>query len=540
VAAWHSVAIALAIGLLIGSVRRGDATTQRGAGGRDETRAYDPAALRMFALAALAGVAAGLIGPVVVAAAVLAAAAFCAAAAVAGGWRPVSTSEPDARPEYHPTQRLDPLSALALGLTVLVGGLAVPYPALAVAAGVVVTLVRLARSDLPRLIRDRLAELELGRALRFLVVAFLVLPLAASRPVGPLGAVEPRRVWTFVVAVTALGWLGYVLVRLTRPWLQRDDRPDWDLPLAGLAGGFVSGAATVGAMARASREPERFRPAMAGALFATVSTLVLSVLITAVADTRVAGLLVPAAALGSLVLIAEALWLTLARPRAGSPAQGVASAGEGDARQRPTMAMDAQSRPSVPTDQPDPGVDGWVVPTERAAVRVGSATIIDGGATVTAIDFGAATPEPTPVRSAAADPAEAGTTRASAKAIVGRHPADLVPALLLAVMLVVFLILAALAERGLGAGGAVLTLTLAGLADSHAGALTAAELAHQGRLIPETATLTVAAVLAAGAVVRLVVAQVAGGRRASATLAALYAGPVVAVTVGLILALGLS
>jgi hypothetical protein len=48
------------------------------------------------------------------------------------------------------------------------------------------------------------------------------------------------------------------------------------------------------------------------------------------------------------------------------------------------------------------------------------------------------------------------------------------------------------------------------------------------------------AALAANTVVKLIVAHVAGGRRASTTLAALFAGPLVAVALGLAITLGIS
>jgi uncharacterized membrane protein (DUF4010 family) len=130
--------------------------------------------------------------------------------------------------------------------------------------------------------------------------------------------------------------------------------------------------------------------------------------------------------------------------------------------------------------------------------------------------------------------------RSAPKALVGRRPFDLIPALLLTGILTVFLVLSAVAEHALGPGAAVLTIAAAGLADSHAGALTAANLASQATLTPETAVFAAAAALAANTVVKLILAHVAGGRRASTTLATLFAAPVVAVALGLAITLGLS
>jgi hypothetical protein len=126
------------------------------------------------------------------------------------------------------------------------------------------------------------------------------------------------------------------------------------------------------------------------------------------------------------------------------------------------------------------------------------------------------------------------------RALVGRRPFDLIPALILTGILTGFLVLAAFAERVLGSGAAVATISAAGLADSHAGALTAANLAAQGTLTTETAVLAAMAALAANTVVKLILAHVAGGRRASTTLAALFAGPMLAVVLGLFITLGIS
>ncbi len=571
-AAWQSVAIALAIGLLIGAAR--DGRPDRGAGQQRSWHAGGPSVLRLAALAALAGVAAALVGPVMLAAAVIGAALLCAAVVggtvlgdatvraalrLPSGPRTASTAESDAGLEPEVAQRRDPTTAIALAVTVLLGGLVVTRPALAVGAAVAAALVVLSRSAAPRLLRERIAELELSRALVFAVVAFLVLPLAPSTSTGPLGAIDPRRMWTVVVAVTALGGLGYALVRLGQPATGRPTA--WRVPLAGLAGGFVSGAATTGAMARMARDATRFRPAMAGALLATVATLVLLVPVIAIVDTRVAGLVTPAVCLAVLTLVGEALWLVLARPARHNAAPDAEDDGPGeDGTGEDGVGEDGVGeRGPAQAEGAPAGVDGWVVPSGRSPTRVSSMTIIEDSATITAIDFGAgaekATMEstvdsptvqsPIVARPAAARPTVDSPTVELPRAepprtVTGRRPFDLAPALLLAGMVVGFVVLAALALQGVGAAAAVLTVAVAGLADAFAGSISAAELAFQGRWAPGTAVLAVAAALAASAAVRLLVAYVAGGRRVSAALAALYAGPVVAFAVGLALALGLS
>jgi uncharacterized membrane protein (DUF4010 family) len=550
--AWQAAGIALAIGFLIGSERERD-------GGQ--------AGVRTFALAGLAGAIAALVHPMVLGAAVAGAALLMAAGYLRqplGAPEPESDSESEPQPEAGLRQaRVSTASAVALPLTVLLGGLAVTQPAVAAGAGVATAVVLLAKERLHSVIREKITELELRDALKFFVAALIVLPLMPQANLGPGGVVDPRRMWTFVVAVTALGALGYIAVRLAGP--------ERGLPAAGLAGGFVSSAATTGAMARTSRDPEFFRPAMAAALLATVASLVELVLVTAVADTRVAGLLTPAVVLAAAVLAGEAGWLlwrkgrTVWNPfersmrsegtdhtvrwRAETPSEAAAEeaateeAAAEEAAHEDATHEDAAHEDAAPED---------AATVDLARRERGGNVVIDGG-TVTRIDFGRSSAVGSAPRASTVDESTRETPvvdsdtremppvrRRTPKALVGRRPFDLVPALLLTAILTVFLVLAALVQQALGPGAAVLAIAVAGLADSHAGALTAGNLASQAALTPQTAALAAAAALAVHTVVKLVLAHAAGGRRASTTLAVLFAAPLLAFALGLTLSLTLS
>jgi uncharacterized membrane protein (DUF4010 family) len=442
--AWQSAAIALAVGLLVGSERErsGHGTV--------------PAGVRTFGVAALAGCLAALVDPVVLAATVVGAAGL-----VSVGYARSNDRDLGATTE------------VALVLTVVLGGLAATLPALAAGAGVATAIVLVSKERMHRFVREKITDVEVTDALKFFVVAFIVLPLVPHASLGPYGVIDPRRIWTLVVAVTALGWLGYVAVRMVGP--RRG------LPISGLAGGFISGAATTGAMARISRNPDLNRAALAAALLASVATLVQLVVVTAVADRRVAWLLAPAAVLGAVVLAAEAWWLVFRRrrsPRAPEPVRDEAAGDE------PAEGQPVRARP----------------------------------------DDAATLPRP----------------RRDAPAWVGRRPFALIPALLLAGILTAMLVLAALAEHTFGRSGAVITISAAGLADAHAGALTAASLSSRGTLAPGTAALAAMAAVGVNTLVKLALAFAAGGRRVCATLAALFAGPIAAVAAGLAVTLGVT
>jgi uncharacterized membrane protein (DUF4010 family) len=524
VEAWQAAGIALAIGFLIGAERERD-------GG--------PAGVRTFALAGLAGAIAALVHPLVLGAAVAGAAVLMAA----GYLRPaLPNTNPQVEAEAGDTTgpdkiRLSTASTVALVVTVLLGGLAATLPAVAAGAGVATAVLLLAKERLHTVIRDKISELELNDALKFFVAALIVLPLMPQAHFGPGGAVDPRRMWTFVVAVTALGALGYVAVRLAGP--------ERGLPAAGLAGGFVSSAATTGSMARTSRDREFFRPAMAAALLATLASLVQLVLVVAVADTRVAGLLTPAVALAAVVLAGEAGWLLWRKDRTSwNPFQRRSQSGSGE------LGATDRSDAGAPAPAADPD-DEDAAPgeaTARPLARSNRGTVVLERGTVTKIDFGA----PSAVDSGPdestrempvvdSDTREMPTVRRrTPKALVGRRPFDLVPALVLTGVLTLFLVISALVLETLGSGAATFAIAVAGLASSHAGGLTAANLASQAALTPEAAALATAAALGVHTIVKLVLAHIAGGRRASTTLAALFAAPVAAFALGLIITLGVT
>ncbi|EKE73834.1 MgtC/SapB family protein [Oceanibaculum indicum] len=237
------LAVALGIGLLIGAERE----RRKGTGpGRA------PAGIRTFAIAALAGATAMLVGdgPLLAAAslgvAVLAAAAY---------WR---------------SREEDPglTTEVALVLTVLLGGLALQRPALAAGMGVAVAILLAARGAIHRFVSGVLSAQEVNDTLLFAAVTLIVLPILPDRPIGPYGALNPHKLWLLVVLLMAVSGLGHAAIRLVGARA--------GLPLAGLIGGFASSTATIGAMGgRALRDAALLSPAIAGAVLSSVATIAL-------------------------------------------------------------------------------------------------------------------------------------------------------------------------------------------------------------------------------------------------------------------------
>lgn len=177
-------------------------------------------------------------------------------------------------------------SEVALVLTCALGGLAQEAVALAAALGVLVALLLVSRSWLHELVRDRMSEREIFDGVMLAAAALIVLPVLPDRAVDPFGVLNPRTVWTLAVVVMLINAAGYLAMRTLGPGA--------GLPLAGLAGGFVSSIATIGVMgSRALASPTFARAAVAGAALSSVATIVQLAVVIAITNAVLLRLLWP-------------------------------------------------------------------------------------------------------------------------------------------------------------------------------------------------------------------------------------------------------
>jgi uncharacterized membrane protein (DUF4010 family) len=283
------LASALAIGLLMGAERerRKGEGPQRSAAG-----------IRTFALASLLGGVSVLVGGnLLLAVSTTLIAAFAMAA-------------------YLRTHEQDPgvTSEAALILAVLLGGLAQTATATASALAVTATVLLAARTAIHRFVAKVISEAELKDALIFAAATLVVLPLMPDRYLGPYGAINPRVVWKIVILMMSISAGGYIAVRLLGA--------RFGLPIAGLASGFVSSTATIGAMgARATEEPALARPAVAGAVLSTVATVLeMAVLLAATSRATLYQMRLPLLAAGVAALAYGAV-LTVLCVRQKVPAE---------------------------------------------------------------------------------------------------------------------------------------------------------------------------------------------------------------------------
>jgi uncharacterized membrane protein (DUF4010 family) len=235
-------AVALGIGLLIGAERE----RRKGEG---PTRS--PAGLRTFTIASLAGGISVVIGGEVLLAITTAGVILLSAAAY---WR-LHEEDPGLTTE------------IALIVTTLLGGLSMQRPVVAAGLAVTIAGLLLARTRLHYFVRTVLTEDELRDGLILAGATLVVLPLLPDRPMGPFSALNPRSIWIVAILLMLIGALGYVAVRVLGA--------RFGLPLAGLASGFISSAATIAAMGvRATQSPDLLGAAVAAAVLSTVATIV--------------------------------------------------------------------------------------------------------------------------------------------------------------------------------------------------------------------------------------------------------------------------
>lgn len=246
------LAVALGVGLLIGADRerrKGEGTTRAAAG------------VRTFAIVSLSG-----------ATSVTAGGALLLATATAGVIVLAALS-------YWRSHDDDPgiTTEATLVLTTLLGGLAMREHLLAAGLGVLVAGLLHARSSLHGFVRSVLSEEDVRDAPILAGATLIVLPLLPDRPLGPYGALNLHALWIVVILVMCVSATGYVAIRIAGA--------RFGLPFTGLASGFISSIATIGAMGeRSQRTPAMFRAAVAGAVLSTVATIVQMAVVLAATD----------------------------------------------------------------------------------------------------------------------------------------------------------------------------------------------------------------------------------------------------------------
>ncbi|MFI5177837.1 MAG: MgtC/SapB family protein [Vicinamibacterales bacterium] len=129
-----------------------------------------------------------------------------------------------------------------------------------VAAGIIaVTLLLLVEKKRLHGFVARLDREEIRAAVRFAVMATVILPLLPEGPYGPFGGIRPRMLWALVLLFSGLSFIGFVA--------RRTFGRNRGYAIAGTLGGVISSTGATLTMAELSRtKPEAGRALASGAL----------------------------------------------------------------------------------------------------------------------------------------------------------------------------------------------------------------------------------------------------------------------------------
>jgi uncharacterized membrane protein (DUF4010 family) len=171
-------------------------------------------------------------------------------------------------------------------LAALLGGMvALGEVAAAASAAVVATLLLTLKAPLHRM-AGAVSEDEILAIVKFGIVAVVLLPLLPDQPMGPYGALVPRKLGLLVVIISGVSLVGYLMVRLL------GGRAGWSI--AGALGGLVSSTATTLSFAGKAREAREQVSALAvGVVLASTILYARGAVVIALMDRELALHLAP-------------------------------------------------------------------------------------------------------------------------------------------------------------------------------------------------------------------------------------------------------
>jgi len=145
-------------------------------------------------------------------------------------------------------------TSIALILVYLLGGMCWFNLLLESCVGMVVMLLLLSAKEQLHGFANKISSEDILATVKFAVISLLILPFLPNQAYGPPGleVLNPHTIWLFVVFISGIGFVGYVLIKLVGP-----GRGIW---LTGLLGGLASSTALTLNLAGHSRENEGYAP----------------------------------------------------------------------------------------------------------------------------------------------------------------------------------------------------------------------------------------------------------------------------------------
>jgi uncharacterized membrane protein (DUF4010 family) len=143
-------------------------------------------------------------------------------------------------------------TSVALLLVYLLGGLCWYNRLLEACVWMVVLLLLLNSKKQLHDFATRISAEDIIATVKFVVITLMVLPFLPNRAFGPAGleVLNPHTIWLFVVFISGIGFVSYVLIKIIGP-----GKGIW---LTGLFGGLASSTALTLNMAARSRDNESY------------------------------------------------------------------------------------------------------------------------------------------------------------------------------------------------------------------------------------------------------------------------------------------
>jgi uncharacterized membrane protein (DUF4010 family) len=249
---------ALFIGILVGLQREYSATAGE-----------ELAGVRTFALIALIGCTAPLIGDIVEAPWAAAILLMIPAAFLLAGYA-ISALKGD----------IGLTTEMASIMTLMCGTLCYwDYVWLAASLAVTTVVLLSVKLELQQF-AHRLTKDDIVAALKFAVITIIILPVLPDRTYGPapIDVVNPYRTWLMVVLISAMSFLGYVLLKIFGP--------RQGMMATGLLGGLASSTAMTVSAAQRSRQNPELAASCALTILSAWSVMFLRVLVVVLALSR--------------------------------------------------------------------------------------------------------------------------------------------------------------------------------------------------------------------------------------------------------------
>ena len=289
-AVWLNLAVALGIGLLIGTERERSKLRDQEALETSKENGQGESALagiRTFTMASILGAITAMMNFWLLLGSLICVALFASVTAY-----------------VRHDERRGLATDITLVFTMVPGALSITSPALAASLAVCVAILLSAKESIHGFVLGVLTKEELNDFLILAGATLIILPLIPNQAMGPFEAINPRNLWLVVILVMAVGAFGHLALRLIGGRI--------GLPLVGFVSGFISSIATISAMGHRSREmPTLMSAAVAGAVLSSFSTILQTGLIlAAISPASLQVLLIPLVLGGVAVLLYGAVLTT--------------------------------------------------------------------------------------------------------------------------------------------------------------------------------------------------------------------------------------